>query len=284
STPDLLAILLAQLEVPERNGRALVSRSLSDLAAARFGLAEDELLDLLARDRAVRAEQGALSPYSPPIDPNLPLPAALWARLHAQVASLLTERQADAGVRLLTFYHGQLRAADEARYLSGPERAERHRALADYFGGQPWRLGPGQWNWRKVRELVSQWEGTGDRAAAEQALSTLADAMESSPDVQAQEAAGTVAVMSSVRDHLETGGYWLVGRRLYAQELAAVRVAGYRAVEGETLANMALLADHLGHPDEAAQEYVQALPLLREAGNRAGEGSTLNNLGTLALG
>lgn len=303
STPLLLEALMRQWEAPERHGYALVARSLGDLDAARFGLAEDELLDVLARDERVRDEQHALSPYSPPIAPNLPLPVALWARLHAQVAPLLTERQADAGVRLLTFYHGQLRAAVEARYLATePERAERHRALADYFSGQPWHLGPrrgqGQWNWRKVRELVTQYERAGDRTAAERALGGLADEMERgqeqqvpsrNSDVPVQAAArdaevGTVAVMSSLRDHLETGGYWEVGLRLYAAELASVRAVGNRAVEGETLANMALLADHLGRPEEAARDYAQALVLLREVGNRAGEGSTLNNLGTLAFG
>jgi tetratricopeptide (TPR) repeat protein len=283
STPALLQILLERLEAPERNGRALVARSMGDLAAARFGLAEDELLDLLGRDEAVRATQRELSPNSPPIDPGLPLPAALWARLHAQVEPLLTERQADDGVLLLTFYHGQLRAAVETRYLAGQARIERSQALAEYFEGQPWRLGLRQWNWRKVRELVSQWEGAGDRAAAEQALNSLADAMGPSPDAQARDAAGVIAVMSSLRDHVETGGYWVVGRRLYAQELATVRQVGNRAVEGETLGNMGLLADHLGHPDDAAREYTQALVLLREMGNRAGEGSTLNNLGTLAI-
>jgi tetratricopeptide (TPR) repeat protein len=283
STPELLTILLERLEGPEHAGRALVARALGDLAVARIGLGEDELLDLLARDAAVRDEYKVLSPYSPPIDSGLPLPAVLWARLHAQVAPLLTERQADAGARLMTFYHGQLRAAVEARYLDGTERPARHQALADYFGGQPWRLGPDQWNWRKVREVVSQWEGAGDRVAAEQALGSLADTM-ASPDAQAQDAAGTVAVMTSFRDHLETGGYWQVGLRLYAQELAAVRKMGNRAVEGETLANMGLLSFHLGHPEESAREYGEAIVLLREAGNRAGEGSTLNNLGTLAFG
>jgi tetratricopeptide (TPR) repeat protein len=283
STPELLEILLEQLEAPARNGRALVARSLGDLATARFGLAEDELLDLLGRDETVRAAQRELSPNSPPIDPDLPLPAALWARLHAQIEPLLTERQADAGALLLTFYHGQFRAAAEARYLTTQARTERHRALAEYFENQPWRLGLRQWNWRKIRELVSQWEGAGNPAAAEQALNGLADAMEPSPDAHAQDTAGAIAVMSSLRDHLDTGGYWVVGRRLYAQELAAVRAAGNRAVEGEILGNMGLLADHLGYPDDAAQEYTQALALLREVGNRASEGSTLNNLGTLAI-
>jgi tetratricopeptide (TPR) repeat protein len=287
STPRLLDILMQEWEAPERSGDALVARALADLAAARYGLAEDELLDLLARDELVRDEERTRSPYSPPIAPHLPLPMALWARLHTLVAPLLTERQADAGVRLFTFYHGQLRAAVETRYLtSDPVRADRHRALADYFSDQPWRLGPTQWNWRKIRELVTQCERAGDRPAAEQALGGLADEMEQSPDAQTQDAraaAGTVAVMSSLKDHLETGGYWQLGLRLYAQELASVRAVGNRAAEGETLANMGLLADHLGHTEEAARDYEQALVLLREMGNRVGEGSTLNNLGTLAL-
>ncbi len=173
STPELLQVILGRLEAPERNGRALVARSLGDLAAARFGLAEDELLDLLSRDPAVQEAQRDLMRNSPPIDPSLPLPVTLWARLYAEVELLLTEREADEGVRLYTFYHRQLREAVEARYLVGDERAERHRALADYYAGQPWRLGPKQWNWRKSRELVTQQERAGDRAAAEQTLSWL---------------------------------------------------------------------------------------------------------------
>jgi tetratricopeptide (TPR) repeat protein len=281
---ELLANLLERWEAPERNGRALVARGLGDLAAARIGLAEDELLDLLARDDAVRETQRTLSPYSPPIDPQLPLPASLWARLYEQVAPLLTERRADAGISVLTFYHGQLRAAVERRYLNGPERAERHRALADYYGQQPWRFGPSQWNWRKVRELVTQLEQADDRGGAEQALSGLASEMTPSLNPQAVEAAGTIAVMSSLRDHVETAGYWEVGLQLYAQALATARAIGNRAFEGETLGNMGLLASHLGRTEEATRDYAEALAALREVGNRAGEGSTLNNLGTLAFG
>jgi hypothetical protein len=95
--PDLLQAILTQLEAPERNGTALVARSLGDLAATRFGLAEDELLDLLARDDTVRATQRNLSPSSPPIDARLPLPVALWARLYAEIAPLLSEREVDGG-------------------------------------------------------------------------------------------------------------------------------------------------------------------------------------------
>jgi tetratricopeptide (TPR) repeat protein len=284
TTRELLGTLLQRWEAPERNGRALVARALGDLAAARIGLAEDELLDLLARDDTVRETQRALSPYSPPVDPHLPLPASLWARLHEEVASLLTERQTDAGARVLTFYHGQLRAAVEQRYLSGPERGPRHRALAEYFGEQPWRFGPRSWNWRKLRELVTQLERAGDPGGAEEALGGLADEMEPSLDPRTSDAAGTIAVMGSLRDHLETAGYWQVGLRLYAHALAAARASGNRAFEGETLGNMGLLADHLGRPEEAAHDYAQALVVLREVGNRAGEGSTLNNLGTLAFG
>jgi tetratricopeptide (TPR) repeat protein len=283
-TPALLRELLQRLEAPEHHGQALVGRSLGDLAAARFGLAEDELLDLLSRDTTVRQTQHDLSPMSPEIDPQLPLPTALWARLYAEVEPLLTEREADAGVRLFTFYHRQLRAAVEARYLAGADRAVRHQALADYFAGQPWRLGPAQWNWRKAVELVAQQEGAGSRTAAEQVLARLADELEQAPAIQADDPVGIARLIDALRDQIFTGGYWRVGERLYALQLAAVRARGDTAGEGRTLTRLGASARDLGRPEEAAHYLGQALALAREVGDRAGEATTLNTLGNMAGG
>src|SRR5262249_39438049 len=116
TTTALLEGWLDWLEAPAQHGRALVRHALGDLAAARNGLAGDELLDLLARDDQVRVALHTLSPNSPEVNPTLPLPVALWARLYADVERLLTEREAD-GTRLLTFYHGQLRQVVEERCL-----------------------------------------------------------------------------------------------------------------------------------------------------------------------
>lgn len=157
-------------------------RALGDLAASQFGLAEDELLDLLARDGDVRDALRRLSPSSPPVDERLPLPVALWAGLHAEIESLLSEREMDA-VELITFYHRQLHAVVRARYLAGSELASppalaRHQALATYFADQPWQLGPQVWNWRKLRELVTQQEQSGYWDRAEQTLADLASELE----------------------------------------------------------------------------------------------------------
>jgi len=54
--PGLVRQLIGRLSSASNHGEALVSRSLGYLAAARHGLSEDELLDVLAGDPAVYAE------------------------------------------------------------------------------------------------------------------------------------------------------------------------------------------------------------------------------------
>jgi WD40 repeat protein len=177
TTAGLLNAIFARLEQDGRHGPLLVSHALGDLSAAKYGLAEDELLDVLARDAAVRADLHRLSPRSPEIDPSLPLPVALWARLAAEVEQLVTERDAD-GTQLLAFYHREVREAAKRSYLKGAEGAARHAELAAYFDGQPyWWRADGEWAWnqRKVTELAYQQAAAGP--SAHQALTTtLTDA------------------------------------------------------------------------------------------------------------
>jgi len=284
TTPDLLQTILERLEAPERNGRALVARSLGDLAAARFGLAEDELLDLLSRDAAVREAQQALSPTSPPIDPDLPLPVALWARLHAQIAPLLAEREAEDGVRLTTFYHQQLRAAVQARYLAGAERVERHQALAAYFAGLPWRLGPQQWNWRKVRELVTQQEHANEQVAAYQTLGDLVNTLEHLLSERA-DITGIFEVVKAVEEFLTTPTNAPVGERIYGLQLEAAQKLGNRTVEAKSFNHVGKLVartNGLGWPERAQGYLERALEIAHEVGDRAVEGEVLLSLGGLA--
>jgi hypothetical protein len=130
--PGILHARFARLERPDEHGRVLTSHTLGLLRAAKNGLAEDELLALLARDEAVCAEQRALAPLAPAIAPDLPLPAVLWARLYADLVAYLSARDRD-GAQLLTFYHRQLAEVAEQRYLQPPEDVARHQALARYF-------------------------------------------------------------------------------------------------------------------------------------------------------
>jgi tetratricopeptide (TPR) repeat protein len=295
--PNLLETLLSRLENPARHGQALVARAMGNLAAARDGLAEDELLDLLARDEVVRETQKVLSPTSPPIAPHLPLPAALWARLHADIAPLLSERQQEE-ISLFTFYHQQFRLAVEARYLAGAEELVRHKALATYFAGQQWQPGPETWNWRKLRELVLQQERAEDRTGGEMSLEGLADALEQARQRSWYEYSGILQVIGTLGNPgnpFWLGRYAQVKQRVLRLQLAMVREVGSRTEgmatihltgdrrgEGNTLTGLGDAAQELGHPEDARSYYEQALVIHREVGNRAEEGTTLNNLGFLA--
>jgi hypothetical protein len=124
---ELYARVLARWEADycrERPG--LVRDTATLLWAARQGLAEAELLELL----------GA---------PGRPLPSADWAPLHHAARALLVDRSG-----LLTFPHPAARAAAEKAYLED-EKAVRgaRRRLVDYFATRPWSP-------RKMEELPWQ--------------------------------------------------------------------------------------------------------------------------------
>jgi WD40 repeat protein len=150
--PGLVAALFRRLEAEPAHGRALASRGLSLLTAARHGLTEEELLDLLSADPAVMADLRRRFPGSPAVDR---LPVVLWSRLFFDLDPYLTEVRAD-GTSLLAFYHRQLAAGAEEEYLR-TAGGEHHRALAGYFAAAPLRLGGGALpNLRKLSELPFQ--------------------------------------------------------------------------------------------------------------------------------
>lgn len=121
--------LLDRLARAEQHDPVLVERALGYLAAAKDGLAEDELLDVLSADAAVLADVRRRSPGVRAVDQ---LPAAVWAPLYLDLEPYLTERRAD-GATLMTFRHRQVAAAVAQRFASGERGVERHRALARYF-------------------------------------------------------------------------------------------------------------------------------------------------------
>src|SRR5205823_5105310 len=122
----IIGQLFERLSDDGAHGPVLVERSLALLAAARNGLAEDELLALLSPldpppeaklqalsadewwalirrsdDWAVLADYHRRSPRSPRVGR---LPVVLWSRLWLDLQPYLTERAAD-GAALLGFYH-----------------------------------------------------------------------------------------------------------------------------------------------------------------------------------
>lgn len=152
---------LQQLEREERHGNVMVSRTMSALAAARNGLTEGELHQILSADEVVMADFRRRSPNSPEIGQ---LPIIVWSRLYADLEPYLMVRPAD-GVQVISFYHRQIERAVRARYLTEPERESCHQRLADFFAPQPYRYftdaGQEAIHHRKLSELPHQCQQAG---------------------------------------------------------------------------------------------------------------------------
>ena len=107
--PHLFEQVLARLE--EDHGREFVAETFSLLGCSRYGLSENELLELLRREGE---EQ---------------LPRALWVRLFRSAKAYLVQRG-----ELVGFFHRHLADAVSARYLT---HENRHAKLAAYFNQVP---------------------------------------------------------------------------------------------------------------------------------------------------
>jgi nephrocystin-3 len=114
--PALLTKILARYERDyQRDRPELVREALALLWAARRGLTEPELLELLKPDGLER------------------LPAGLWSPVRCALEDGLVDRDG-----VLSFAHDHLRTAVERRYVREPGAAKALRLrLADYFGSRP---------------------------------------------------------------------------------------------------------------------------------------------------
>jgi hypothetical protein len=141
--------LFRRLAEPASHGELLVAHALGYLAASRYGLSENELLDVLSADEAVKTDFLRRSPRSPQVDR---LPVVVWSRLYFDLEPYLSER-AGEGTVLLSFYHNQLREAAIRLYLAADESRARHAALANYFqtGADP--LADRTWTGNSMRGL-----------------------------------------------------------------------------------------------------------------------------------
>jgi hypothetical protein len=121
--------LFARLSAEANHGGVFVRHALGYLGAAKNGLSEDEILDVLSRDAEVLADFRRRSPKSPVV---AQLPVAVWSRLYFDLEPYITERSAD-GTSLMGFYHRQLGEVVEEDYLVADEGLARHKHLADHF-------------------------------------------------------------------------------------------------------------------------------------------------------
>jgi len=135
-SPDIRGViqdLFKRLSSDENHGEMMVSRSLGYLAAAKNGLTEDELIDVLSEDEEVFNDFKQRSFHEPP---ERRLPVVIWSRLYFDIEPYLTERSAD-GASLMTFYHPTTFGESVKEvYLSGEDKKKRPQVLAEYFGNQ----------------------------------------------------------------------------------------------------------------------------------------------------
>ncbi len=152
----LIQGLFTRLSDDANHGETMVSRSLGYIAAAKNGLSEDELLDLLSTDREIMEDFLRRSPKSPKVDH---LPVVIWSRLYFDLEPYLIERSAD-NTSLMTFYHPTTIGKEVKKaFLSGETRLARHRHLSQYFGEQSLFVEKGEEktaNLRKISELPYQ--------------------------------------------------------------------------------------------------------------------------------
>jgi len=143
SIPALFDLVLQRCEQDfevERPG--LVREALSLIWAARRGLSEAELLDMLGSG-------------------GLPLPQRVWAPLALALENSLFDRGG-----LLNFFHSFIRQAVEQRYLKNEaERKQAHLKIAEYFASMegfpvrkldelPWQLQQAE-AWQRLFDLLA---------------------------------------------------------------------------------------------------------------------------------
>ena len=111
-------------------GDVFVCHALSYLTASKNGLSDAELEDLLSLDDEVLND--VFIYWLPPVRR---IPPLLWPRLHNELSSYITQREANATV-VLYWYHRQFIEVANQRYLSNvPHRIYIHSVLVHYYLG-----------------------------------------------------------------------------------------------------------------------------------------------------
>lgn len=145
----IIDLMANRLSDDSNHGPVLVSRTFGYLCAARRGLAEQEMLDLLSRDDAVWADFRSRAHHEPPLRR---LPTVIWSRLYFDLGPYLTELSSSDG-NVLAFYYGHLRDRISERFSTGEIRTLAHRSLAEHFRRAADPLSQGEWDGNSARGL-----------------------------------------------------------------------------------------------------------------------------------
>ncbi|PSN30262.1 hypothetical protein C0J52_18638 [Blattella germanica] len=131
------SIMLLFERVEKQHGRILVFHALAYITAAKSGLSESELEDLISLDDKVLDDV-----YQYHLPPVRRIPPLLWTRIRNDLPNYLSEREAD-GVNVMNWYHRQFRDTAHERYFKNMNMALYfHSSIADYYlgiwgGGNP---------------------------------------------------------------------------------------------------------------------------------------------------
>ena len=125
---DSINALFERLE--RLHGYQLVSHGLAYITAAKNGLSDAELDDILSIDDDVLND--VYQYWTPPVRR---IPPLLWIRVKTDLGSYVVSRGAD-GVLVNTWYHRQFIETARERYVRPDNEVEVHEVLADYFLGK----------------------------------------------------------------------------------------------------------------------------------------------------
>lgn len=156
---DAIHSYLYQLEF--RHGTLLTARALSYLVLSRYGLSEQELVDLLSRDEDVLREFRDRYPHSPKANV---LPMNIYSSFYFDLRPYLTQLR-HGQVLLLRFVHAQFIEIIQGRYFKQEKQCKdiREKLIAYYLETPdvisrlveelPWLLSQNQ-EWEKLVSLL----------------------------------------------------------------------------------------------------------------------------------
>ncbi|MBI3797858.1 MAG: DUF4062 domain-containing protein [Deltaproteobacteria bacterium] len=272
TVPDLYEKILARWEQDYEGDSDLVGEALSLLWAARRGLLETELLQLLGTN-------------------DQPLPQAVWSPFYLAAQDSLVSRSG-----LLGFFHDYLREAVRDTYLPTAEHQHTaHRRLANYFARQPlaprsidefpWQLAQAQ-EWARLQDLLvdlpflsAAWEANQFEVKAywaqieDHSPFRMAEAYRPVLNAPARHA----PYIWRLATLLDDTGHPTEALSLRSYLVEYCRQSGDRTNLHAALGNQALILQDRGDLDGAWALLKEQERLCRELGDKAGLYATLGN-------
>jgi hypothetical protein len=262
----------------ERERPGLVREAMTLLWAARRGLAEEELLQLLGDGQT-----------------GEPLPQAYWSPLYLAAEHALTDRGG-----LIGFFHDYMRQAVARRYLSEAEQKRAvHRKLAGYFAGRerdprtvdewPWQLAQAE-DCEELYKLLTDldffqraWEGNQFEVKAYWVLVETHGAGDLLKGYQPvlDDPAGHLQYLWAVSKLLDDKGHLAGSLLLREFQAEHYRRLGDLDSLQRSLGNQALICGRRGDLDRAMALHREEEHICRQLGNLNGLQVGLGNQGLI---